>query len=240
MANPVQKAVRQLEQVPTAHNTLSASDFETADVVAGERTKVASHQFNRPVAVKDDETYNIDLIAHERRTSDGTTGTQEQFTLSHNLIESPSIPVDVVAFEGGSRLTVDSVDYDADTVSVTPANANSDIDIFYVSGDQAHLEIRKTAPNGTFETIDESDIGLANRRNQNKTPLRFDFDHPLQGVIPTDWSLDIYVDGPYEVVWSMDNGASATNQLVSIPIERSEREIPDWVEDVIAQVAATQ
>ncbi|GAA0648749.1 hypothetical protein [Salarchaeum japonicum] len=240
MANPVEKAVRQLQQVPTARNTLSASDFETKDAVAGERTRVATHQFNRPVAVKGGETYNIDLIAHERFTSDGTTGDQEEFTVSHNVFESPSIPVDVVAYEDGSRLSVDSVDYGADTVSVTPANADSTIDLFYVSADQARLEIRKTAPNGTFETIDEADIGLANRRNQNKTPLRFDFDHPLQGVLPTDWSLDIYVDGPYEVAWSLDNGASATNQLVSIPIERSEREIPDWVEDVVAQVAATR
>lgn len=240
------QAVNALSRLPTATNRLSTSDFEQSDAAANERTLVATHKFNRPVVIKSGATLDVDLVAYESIVTDATAGNQETVSLSHDILDSDSNPQNIVVYEAGSKLAVDSVDYANNTVTVTPANADATLHIFYVAADQATLEVRKTAPNGVHETLAEYDVGLINQRNQNKKPLEFEADHRLQGVIPTDWTLDFYVDAPYAVSWGVDTDndgvdeAEPTNQLVSVPIRRSEQDIPNGIKDVVAQVAATQ
>jgi len=230
-----------LVQVPTSTNRLQTSDFDVFDGVAGERTLIASYQFDRAVALKDGATFDLDLVAYESVATDSSAGNQETVTLSHDLVESDSIPDDVVVYEGSSVLAVDSVDYAADQITVTPANADSTLHVFYASGAQAVVEVEKTSPGGVSERLEEADVGLVNQRDQSKTPLRFDFEHPLQGVIPQDWTLDVYVNAPYVIAWSAAGGdAVPTNQLASIPLERSEQVLSEEIEDTIAAVAATR
>lgn len=239
--SPADMAVEYLGQVSTKAQRLAESDFTTKATTAGTRSTVAEYQTRTPIAVKDGKTYDVDLVAYESFTSDGTAGNSETFNLSHDVIDAPAFPVNVVLYEGSSSLAVGSVDYANDTVTASPANANSTIHAFYVCGDQATLDVRKKAPNGTHEEIASVDVGLANQRDQNRTPFKFSFDHPLEGVIPKDWKLIISVDGPYRIVWSEAGGSAVpTQQLLSIPIQRAETELPQWVVDVIAQVAATQ
>lgn len=236
-----QEAVQYLRELPTKDNRLGTSDFEQSDGVAGERSKIASYQFDRAVAIKHGDTYDLDVVAYESVQADATAGNQEDVVLSHDLVESQAIPQDVAVFEGTSALDVDSVDYGNDTVTVTPANADSTLHVFYASGEQAVFELEKTSPSGVSEDLDEADIGLVHQRDQGKKPLRFDFSHPLQGVIPQDWTLDIYVDAPYTVAWAAAGGdVTPPNQLLSVPLERSEQVVPEEIEDTIAAVAATQ
>jgi hypothetical protein len=235
------QAVQFLSQVSTSGDRLATDDFSHEDGVANERSRVASYQFDRAVTAKDGDTFDLDIVAYESTSADGTAGNQETVNLSHDIVTSDSIPEDVVVFEGTNELAVDSVDYANDTIDVTPANANSTLHMFYAAGDQAHVEVEKTSPGGTSERLDEADIGLVNQRDQSKTPLRFDFQHPLQGVIPQDWTLEIYVDAPYTVAWTAEGGdVEPPNQLFSIPLERSEQVIPEEIEDAIAAVAATR
>lgn len=236
------EAVNALEQVPTTAGHLSTSEFDHTDAPAGDRTRVATHQMETAAAIKDGESLDIDLVAYEQTTSNSSGGDQETVNLSHNLLDSDN-PQDVVVYEGGTRLSVDSYDVANNAVTVTPQNADSTLHIWYVSGDQARVEIRKTAPNGVYETLAEYDNGLLNRRDQSKEPLTFEADHPLQGVLPTDWRLDVYVDGPYQVVWGVDTDsddedeATPVNQLLSVPIRRAQASMPAFTEDVVRQVA---
>lgn len=242
----VQDAVEVLSQIPTATNRLSTSDFETSDSVAGERSRIATKLFRTAVAVQEGTTFDVDLVAYESFTTNATAGDTETFNLSNNLIDAASVADTFVLYENGTEVQPDSVDYSNDSFTYTDDATGNNLHVFYTAGDQAHVEVRKTAPNGTYEILEEGDVGLINRRDQNKSPLEFDFDHPLQGVIPTDWRLDVYVDGPYTIDWGIDTDgdgedeAVASNQLLSVPIERSDRDIPDWAADVVAQVASTR
>lgn len=247
-AEAFEQAVEALAEVPTGTNRLSTNDFDQEDGVTDERTLVASHQFNRPIAIKDGEVLDIDFLAYESFETDNTADNEETFNLGHDVIDSPSVPQDFILYNGGSRVASGdvSVDYGADTFDYTDSGTENTLHAFYVAGDQATLEVRKTAPNGTHETLDEYDLSLVNRRNQNKEPIRFDADHQLQGVIPTDWTLDFYIDAPYVVSWGIDvdddgeDEATPTQQILSFPIRRSEQNIPSDVETVIREVAAVQ
>ena len=241
----VTKAVKALQGLPSTDDTLANADFEQADSVVDERSVIASHQPDRAIAVAPGE-YNLDLVAYESFTTDGSAGDAETFDLAHDPLDSDSVPQDVVVYKVGTGyVQPDSVDYDADTFTYTDGGTNNDLHVFYVAGAQATAQVRKVSPGGsTSEVLDEADVGILNRRNQNKRPLRFDFDHPLQGVVPANWTLEVVVDAPYIVSWGVDTNndgaldAQATNQLINAPIRRTRQHAPDFVEGVVAAVAA--
>ena len=225
---PSAEQIRQaLATVPRSKQKLSGSQMDQQANSVGEESVVAEFQADRPIGLRDGRPYEVDIPAYESKTSDGTGGNTETITLSHDLVDADSVPNDVVVYvEGTGYVEPDAVDYAANTVDVTDPNTNNPVHIWYMAGDQARLTLRKTSPKGVPEDVDEDDMGLKNLRDQHKDPLRFDFDHPFEGIVPTDWSMEVRIDAPYQVSWSEAGGdATPTNARISLPIFRARDEI---------------
>jgi hypothetical protein len=159
-------------------------------------------------------------MAYEEFTADG--GAPETLNLSHNPIESGATSDNIVVYVGDSEVQPAAVDYSADTVDVD-TTAGDTVGVFYASGKQARVEIQKTAPNGTHETLWSGDVKLIHLRNHSKDPITFELTASFwESVIPTDWTLEVYVNAPYVARFAKDVGGDdteerATNALLSIP-----------------------
>ena len=213
--------VRDLRNADTHRDQFTRADFDLSAGVAGSRELVAENKLRRPHALEQGTPIDVAIMAYERFTSNGTAGDQETFALSHDPVESTATPESVVVYEGDSRLAIDSRDYGNDTITVTPANANSEIGFFYASGEQARVTVQKTAPGSQAqETLWSGDLGLIHMRDTAREPISFNFEGSvLQPVIPTDWRLQVYVDAPYTARFAKDIGGdgadeTATNALL--------------------------
>jgi hypothetical protein len=224
-AEQIQQA---LATVPRAKQKLSGSQMDLQTNTTGDPSVVAEYQADRPLGLRDGKPYEADIPAYESETSDGTADNSETITLGHDLVDAESVPNDVVVFvEGTGYVQPDAVRYDADEIDVTDPGTDNTIHIWYMAGDQARIVVRKTSPKGVPEDVDEDDMGLKNLRNQHKDPLRFDFERPYEGVIPTDWTIQLRIDAPYQVQWSAAGGdAEPTNARISLPIFRARDDIP--------------
>jgi hypothetical protein len=226
--------MRDLETVPSQTDFLRLSGspgFTTEDYTStGSRSRVAYYQAQRPLALRPDTSAPVALVAYESKTTDGNSD-QDTFNLSHDLIETGATADNIVAFEGDTTVSLDSVDYANDTITYTDQGTGNDLHLFYATGDQAQVTIQKTAPDRTPVELWQGDVSIVMLRDQSRDPLTFDFQHPLEAVVPTDWNVEVYVDGPYSIVWGKDvtGGAAeditATNALLDLPIRQSEQEI---------------
>ena len=223
-----QQIKQALASVPRAKQKLSGSQMDLQANTTGDPSVVAEYQVNRPIGLRNGKPYEVDIPAYESFTSDGTGGDSETFNLNHDLVDAESVPNDVVVYiEGTGYVQPDSVDYANNAVDATDPNTDNPVHIWYMAGDQARIVVRKTSPKGVPEDVDEDDMGLKNLRNQHKDPLRFDFERPYAGVIPTDWKVQIRIDAPYNVSWSEAGGdATPTNARISLPIFRARDNSP--------------
>lgn len=215
-----ESALQRLANSGGSRKRLSAADFDTSPSVTGERSMVATVKATHPFVVREGVPYDLHLPAYQEASTDANTGDEETISLDHSAVEAASVADPVVVYEDGNDVTADiSVDYDADEITYTDPGADSTLDIWYISDDQAKIEVRKEAPKNVAATLEERDAGLVNLREQTRDPLDFSFNDPAAGVIPTDWRLVIYVDASYPVKWeNPDTGATARNSLVSLPI----------------------
>lgn len=228
-ANTVAKRVAAAD---SSTGQLTRRDFDLLDGVADEREKVASFKAFLPHLLRSEVVTDISIVAYEEFSADSSAGNQEEFNLSHSLVESGAVAESVVAYEGDSRLPVDDIDPATDTVTVTPENADSTVALYYSSDEQGRIEIQKTAPSGVFETLWDADVGKLHYRDHGKEPVMFDLDRSFwQPYLPTSWTLDVYVDVPYQARWAVDVGGDgedepATNAALDIPIAQATQEIP--------------
>ncbi|UWG46579.1 VP4/VP17-like Major capsid protein [Halanaeroarchaeum sp. HSR-CO] len=231
---------RALASVPRSPDKLSGKTMALQANETGTDSVVASLKAERPIALRE-VSYDVDLPAYESFTSDGTGGNTETFNLNYDAVDSDTIANDVLVYVTGTGyVEPDAVDYAADTVDVTDPGTDNAVHVWYFSADQATMRVRKVAPSNTWEDVDEDDMGLRNLRDQLADPLEFDFDHPFQGVVPTDWDLEVRIDAPYPISWSEEGGdATPTNARISLPIYRARDEIPG-LGRFIAQKAATR
>ncbi len=201
-------------------DTFSVADFETSPGSNGSRTKIAEYQTDRPLALRNGAPVTPAIMAYEEFTADGAS--PETFDLSHNPVESGATSDNVVVYVNDSEVQPDSVDYEADTISVD-TTADDTVGVFYASGRQARVEIQKTAPNGTHETLWSGDVKLIHLRNHAKDPITLELTASFwESIIPTDWKLEIFVNAPYIARFAKDVGGDgteerATNALLSIP-----------------------
>ena len=224
---PSEKEIKQaLASVPRSRDKLAGSEMDTEGNVRDEESVVAAFKAERPLSLRDGAIYEVDVPAYESFSMPGDSS-QTTKSLANDLVEADTVTEDVVAYQGGSKIEPDSVDYAANEITVTDDGTGNTLHVWYMAGDQAPVVIRKVSPGKTPETIDEDDMGLKNLRDQNKDPLRFDHDHAYQGVIPTDWEVEVRINAPYTVSWSEENGdAMPTNARISLPIFRARDEIP--------------
>ncbi|MCU4716864.1 hypothetical protein [Halapricum hydrolyticum] len=232
-APPEEEVFARLDRVESANKRLEVSDFDQQANTPGELSKVLSYKAERPLFVRPGVGVDLHFVVHEELTTDGS-GTQQTFNLLNNLIDSAPVGDDFLLYSGASEASADSVDYDNDSFTYTDGGSIETLHAYYVSDAQAKVEVRKSAPKRYFDIIDERDAGMANLRDQNRDPITFSYEDPVTGLIPKDWSLEIYIDAPYIVQWDDedDPGAEAVNALVSIPIRRS-RENVMGLEDVV-------
>lgn len=224
----VLKALRESDAYPT---TLRASDFDLSAGVAGARERIATKQMRRPHAVREDVPIMPALLAFESFDADATGGEAETFQLGHSVVESGATDESVVVYSDGARVSPNSVNYDANTVTVTVA-ANATVDVFYCSDEQARVILVKTAPGGNVsETLWSGDIGLLHARDHAKEPVFLDLSaSALQPVIPTDWTLDTYVQAPYTAALAADvdgdgDDERAPNGLLDISMRATQDNI---------------
>jgi len=226
----MQEIVNTLRQVDTTPETLRRGNFEASAHAGGSgETTILSLKASQPLALRQGMRYRFVPVARETFTTDGTADNTETFTLSHNLIDS-SVSDDLVLFEGSNQVQPDSVDYGADSFDYTDDGTDNSITAYYVAATQAQIKLKKVGPGGsTSETLVEHDAALINQRDPDRDPLTFDLNaSPLQAVIPSDWSLEWTVTGPFNAGYDPDNDPTPVNFLVSIPIRRAApSEIPN-------------
>jgi hypothetical protein len=242
----VEDAIGALKSLPHKPDQFGTRDFERVPSIPDESSTVAEIQVQRLVTLRAGG-YDLDLVAYESFPSDSTTGDADTFEPSHYPMQTESVAGDFVLYAGGEKVPESeyTVNWDASPVTFDYSGdeTTDDLHAFYVSRQQARYELRKVAPNGTYEKLDEGDLSLANRQNSNRDPLSFDPDHALQGVIPAFWKLQVRVDGPYTVRWGVDvdgddeQEATADQMLVDLPINRATTEAPEFVEGVVAALA---
>jgi hypothetical protein len=117
----------------------------------------------------------------------------------------------------------DSVNYSGNSFDYTDDGTDNDLTVYYVAATQASLKLKKVAPGGSAsETLVEHDVALINRRDPNRDPLEFRLNaSALQAVVPTNWTLEWTIDGPYNAGWDDSTDPTPVNFLVSVPIRRA-------------------
>ena len=226
------RILKELREADTYTDQFTRASFDLSAGVAGSSELVAETQVRRPHALEQGVPIDVAIMAYEEFTADGNAGNSETLTLSHDPVDSTATPEPVVVYEGDSRLRIDSRDFENDTVTVTPANADSTLGVFYASGEQAQVAVQKTAPGSQAqETLYSGDIGLLHLRDTAREPITLSFSgSPLQGVIPTDWRLQVYVDAPYTARFAKDVGGDgseeqATNALLGFSYRATKDDI---------------
>lgn len=243
----VRNVVQRLQQADGDRKTLGKGAMTLTDGVANEETIVATYEADVPFVVRDDIGSRIQFVTAEEFTTDGTAGNTETFSLGYNLVETKNTQ-NLILYDDGGRVQPDSINYSGDSFDYTDGATGSTLHAFYVARDPGSVRVEKQAPKTSSQISDDltedTTSGLSDR-DQNKQPVEFEFTHPLDGVVPTNWKLNITVDAPAPVRWDDDNltttnGDEASNALVSIPIFQYEENIRNLEEAVKRQALGLQ
>lgn len=225
----VMQALRSADAYPTP---LTLKTFALSQGVPNVRERVATKQFNRAHALREDVPIQPAVLAYERFQADATGGEAETFNLSNSLTESGATDEAVAVYADGSRVSPTSYSVENDTVTVTAA-ANATVDVFYACDEQARIIVAKTAPGGNIaETLWSGDVGLLHARDHAKEPVYMDLSaSALQPVIPTDWTLDVYVQAPYTAAFAADvdddgDDERAGNALLDFGARATQDQVP--------------
>jgi len=232
---PTTKEIRkQLEKMPAKEQRLKRQDFEYLTDVSGARTKIASYEVETPLAVRE-ESVRLSFITVEQFQTPGD-GSQTSYDLSYDALPTNNT-TDFVLFEGGSRVSVDTVDYADNSFTYTGPGSQEYLHAYYVPRDPSYVEIVKTAPKSqgrVEETVFDATTSMLHERNQNKEPPEMDFTdgNPLDPMVPRKWTIDIYAEGPVPFAWNDSDtansqGTTATNAVVSIPVNRATQDLPN-------------
>jgi hypothetical protein len=234
-------AIQRLRETPGKVKQLDRKTMTLTDATAGERSLVASYKARGvPFAIRDGAAARLAFVTAEEFTTNTTADDAETFSLSYNLVDTVNTQ-NLILYDSGTRVQPDSVDVAANEFTYTNPDAAADtLHAFYVARDPGAVTIEKVAPKTASqlsETLDEDTTsGLADR-NQNKDPVKFEFHKPLEGVVPANWELRIYVDAPAPVRWddsslATSNGDVATSAIIELPIVQFEQTVPGLAEAV--------
>jgi hypothetical protein len=228
-AEQARVVLERLNATGGSNDRLTTAGLDKYPNTQGKHTLIAEYKALRPLAIRQGVTYDLHITAHETYETDGNAGDTETVSLSYGLVDADSVPEDVVVFSEGVDVTSDvTADYAANEIDVANTNADETLDIFYVTDEQARVEIRKKAPKNVQGTLEERDAGLINFREQTRDPLEFNFSDQFGGLVPTDWKVQVFIDAPYQIQWSKDrdNGtATNRNALIDLPIFRHAAEV---------------
>ncbi|WP_231184719.1 hypothetical protein [Haladaptatus sp. DYF46] len=230
--------IKRLREVPSATKRLNVARFREEGKVqattAGERSLLAKFEAPAATGLVPGQRVDLALPAYESFATDGTAGNVETFNLAHDLLDSPNTD-NIVVWEGstyvGGEAALDAVDYANDTFDYTDDGTNNTLHVYYISGESADVELVKTTPNAggkSTQPLYNANLALVHSTNQSEQPERLGFSRsPLQGVVPTDWAVELYVDASYQVRFSDPDGdgTEPTNALLSFPARQSQQAI---------------
>jgi hypothetical protein len=236
--------INTLEQIPTNPDHYRKPDFAFETGAPGVRTKIATLKATRLVALRSGVSMDLVVPAVQTFTTDGNAGNTQTFGLNYNLIDSNATPVDLVLYENGAKVSPDAIDRDNDEFTYTDDGTDNDLTAFYATDEQARVVLQVTAANGTPDAVFSGNMGSIHRREVAKRPLTLELDQsPLQGVIPKDFTLDLYVEAPYTAAYEYDNGhgtVRATNALLQLPIRGASGAGPQGVKAAVRQDMSTR
>ncbi|MFC7204725.1 hypothetical protein ACFQJC_14490 [Haloferax namakaokahaiae] len=246
-----------LREMPYRPSTVSPKTFKNQDGsdvglfagTAGERSLIASLDADLPTSIPDGEEFRLALPAYETFTLDSTADNTETFELGFPIAECPNTQ-NIVLWDGSTYIGVpESVTKvngsDVGEFDITSSNTDTDIHVYYIPDAQGSIEVIKSSPgtsaSATQQLFNEQ-LKLVNLSNQNEAPETFNLGKSkLQGVIPEDYNLDVYVDAPYTVKFSEStDGTSATNALMSFGVRKGVRAIGKPLRDAVATDMARQ
>lgn len=225
---PPSGIMKALEKTPAAHQKLRRADFTLTNDTANQRTKIADFKANLPLRIRE-EAMRLVFVTHESFTTDGTANNTETFSLSNNIINTANTTA-LALFEGSNRVQPDSVNYSGDSFDYTDDGTSNTLHAYYVARNPVQVEIEKHAPAGqgsVSEVLYDDVTSVLHERDQNKMPPMPSLNlSDLQGVVPKDWTVEVYADGPIALQWdeSTDN-TSAPNPMLTIPIARYQEDI---------------
>lgn len=245
MPHEMQQAVEALRDAHASRQKLRRADFSLTNGTPNQRSRIARFRAENPVVLTS-KAMRLMFIVQETVQTNATAADTETFNLANNIIKSANT-ADFVLYENGARVQPDSVDYANDSFTYTDDGTGNQLHAFYVARNPVNIEIEVSAPKkqGSASHVVYDDVSaLLHERNQNKEPPRMEFDDPgaapskqaglariLERVIPPDWTLDVYQDGPIGFDWddsdaTNSDGTTATNALLTIPVRRGRRRIP--------------
>jgi len=227
---PMSDIIKQLRQMSGDPTRLKRTQYDSFFAgTSGSRTLIASYQAPNPMVLRPDRPIRLATPAFETATTSGN-GNQETFNLSNSVVQSPT-SVDLILYSDGAIATADSIDYANDTFDYTDGGAAEDLAVYYLSDDDADLEIERQAPKTVGNVSDrvfDSPMALMHQRDQDEQPRTFEVnDGPLARVVPTDWTINVYIDAEYTTKFedSANGGTEAVNGLLSVPYKQGHREV---------------
>lgn len=217
--------IDRLRKTPTKPTHLQPSEMDLTANTAGEKSVIATFKADVPFVVRSGEMVRLQVTAYEEKTTGGA-GTQETFTLAENMVDEAADSF--VLFSGNSRASADSVDFAGDSFDYTDGGSTETLHVYYMTDAQAPIEVRKVAPKNVQEDLISEENGINTVRDTYKDPITFSPNHPLEGVVPEDWEVEVSIKAGYSVQWAdeTDTDAKATNMTVDLPIRRAGSKVP--------------
>ncbi|KAA9399675.1 hypothetical protein [Haloarcula sp. CBA1129] len=211
---------------------ITPDEMETAVNSQGQRSRIGRYRATTAHMLREGRSNPLKLAipAYESFATNATADDTETFNLGHSVTDSPVTQAVVVWLDGEYYGTPDSVDYDADTIDVTDTGTESTVHVYYISDAAASLEIRKAASNADTgsQRVYTGNLGLVHNAPQIEQPeyLRLT-QTPLHNWVGTDMTVDVYLDAPYTVRWTDNDGdgTEPTNALLHVPAMVGQSEI---------------
>lgn len=225
---------QRIASAPWTDGNVAKNEFSFQSNTTGEKSVVAEFKAQRPLRLRDDPDADLRLTipAYESFTTDGTGGNTETFSLSSDLLDSPSTESFVI-YEDGSRVQADSIDYAGDSFDYTSSGTNTELDVFYVSGEPADVVIRKAAPGAggtTNQILKGMQAKIIHSRDQSEQEIEFNLTRTqFQAYVPRKFKIQLVVNAPYNVAYAGPSRANGTprasNALLNLPRRQTEARI---------------
>lgn len=235
--NSREAVLEALRNVSTSPSTIGVSRFRNDGTLSsnttGSQSNVAEFQAGTPQSIRQGIPFYVAIPAYDTTTLPSGDATNQTISLSNDLIESP-VTTDVVVYFDGERKqgNLVSTDYSNNEIDVSHDNSGQELDVFYMAGDAATVEVYKEAPKaqGTVDNrLFHGNLKVLHNQDQGDNPPTYSLRRSeLQPVIPTDWKLIVYVDAPYDVNWSVSRTsgtAEPDNAVLGTPVKTANREI---------------
>lgn len=221
-----------LAEADVRNTSLSPRQFETATNSQGSTSAIATLIADTALALRTGRSnpLRIAIPAYQSFETAGD-GSEQTFTVTHNLVESPDTQDVVVWFDGEYQGSPTAVDHDADEFTIDGPGAQQTVHAYYISGKAATFEIRKKTPSAKQTAnakLYEANLGLVHQANQSEQPEFLSLnDSPLERFVASDMELAARIKAPYQVRWSDPDGdgTEPTNALLQLPAQKANREI---------------